>query len=170
MKKVIIINGMGGSGKDTVCELAAKWHVVRNISSITPIVKIAQYAGWDGEKTPKARRMLSQLKEVFTEYNDLSFRYCVAEYQAFAENKQEEILFVHIREAEEIDRFYKAIPAGQCVTLLVRRPDVMAGGKLGNRSDDDVEQYAYDRTLMNDGSLAQLEEKVRVLIEEILAE
>ena len=60
-KQVFIINGSGGVGKDTVCSAAAQSWKVQNISSITPILQVAKAAGWDGTKTPAARRFLSQL-------------------------------------------------------------------------------------------------------------
>ena len=53
--------------------------------------------------------MLSQLKQVFTEYNDLSFRYCMEQYQQFCACADEEILFIHVREPEEIARLKAAI-------------------------------------------------------------
>ena len=46
--KIYVINGSGGTGKDTVCDITAKYYKVRNISSITPIVEIAKFAGWNG--------------------------------------------------------------------------------------------------------------------------
>ena len=58
-KQVFIINGSGGVGKDTVCSAAAQSWKVQNISSITPILQVAKAAGWDGTKTPAARRFLS---------------------------------------------------------------------------------------------------------------
>ena len=103
-KQVFIINGSGGVGKDTVCSAAAQSWKVQNISSITPILQVAKAAGWDGTKTPAARRFLSQLKADCTEFNDLPFRYCTEQLQIFAENDAE-LLFVHIREPEEIERF-----------------------------------------------------------------
>ncbi|MBS6546937.1 MAG: hypothetical protein KH319_06125 [Butyricicoccus pullicaecorum] len=162
-KQIYIINGVGGAGKDTVCELAAERYRVQNVSSITPIVEIAKFAGWDGVKTPASRRLLARLKEVFTEYNDLSFSYCMEQLAAFrAGNAQ--ILFVHIREPEEIERFRKA--AGEnCRTLLVRRPSLEARGQLGNRADDSVEEYQYDEILVNDGTVEQLREKTFALLE-----
>ena len=66
-KQVFIINGQGGVGKDTICNCAAQYFRVRNVSSITPIVEIARFAGWDGQKTLAARRLLSQLKQAFTD-------------------------------------------------------------------------------------------------------
>ena len=60
MKKVtIVINGRGGVGKDTLCNLAAKHFKVKNISTITPIKDLAREAGWDGRKDDKARKFLS---------------------------------------------------------------------------------------------------------------
>ena len=69
--------------KDTVCVAAARFWKAENISSITPILDVAYAAGWDGRKTPEARRFLSRLKEVCTEFNDLPFSYCMERYHRF---------------------------------------------------------------------------------------
>ena len=142
-KAIFIINGTGGAGKDTVCEMAAVHCSVRNVSSITPIVEIARFAGWDGVKTKEARRLLSRLKEAFTEYNDLSYQYCLRQAREFLNGDE------RLRQALGPD----------CHTLLVRRPSV-SGNALGNRSDDEVEQYHYDTVIENDGSLEALRHKV----------
>lgn len=157
-KTVFIINGTGGAGKDTVCEMFATLCPTRSVSSITPIVEIARFAGWDGVKTREARRLLSRLKEAFTEYNDLSFRYCVQQVQTFLES-EDQLLFLHVREPEEIERLRKAI-GPRCRTLLVRRSGV-SGHPLGNRSDDEVEMYHYDAVIENNGTLADLSAKVK---------
>lgn len=158
-KRVFIINGSGGVGKDTICALAARVWKVKNTSSITPIHDVARAAGWNGDKTPAARRLLSRLKEVCTEYNDLPFRYCVGAYQEFLQGT-DEILFVHIREPEEIERFRQTV-GGFCRTVLVRRPALeQSRGLLGNRSDDGVENYRYDCIFENDGPLEALPDKV----------
>ena len=160
--KIYVINGSGGTGKDTVCEIAAKYYKVRNISSITPIVEIAKFAGWNGEKTDKARRLLARLKEVFTEYNDLSLNYCVSEANEFLKS-DEQIMFVHIREPKEIERFKKKI---NCNTILVRRHSITDGKIYGNSADDEVENYDYDYIIENDGDLTDLENKVKKFFEE----
>lgn len=70
------------------------------------------------------------------------------------------LLFVHIREPEEIERFRQAAGVN-CKTILVRRPTLeQARGQLGNRSDDGVAAYAYDAEFLNDGSLEELPAKV----------
>lgn len=149
---VIIINGSGGVGKDTLCSFAGRKYKVANISSITPIKEIAFQNGWNGEKDSKSRRFLADLKKIFSEYNDLPFRYLATEYGRFLHSFNQ-ILFVHIREPEEIDKFknYVKIP---CVTLLIRgshRKD------WGNSSDDDVENYAYDYIYDNKESIKTAE-------------
>ena len=147
-KQVFIINGSGGVGKDTVCSAAAQSWKVQNISSITPILQVAKAAGWDGTKTPAARRFLSQLK-------------------VFAENDAE-LLFVHIREPEEIERFRQTAGVN-CKTILVRRPTLeQARGQLGNRSDDGVAAYAYDAEFLNDGSLEELPAKVHDFLQALI--
>ncbi len=156
-KAIFIINGTGGAGKDTVCEMAAVRCSVRNVSSITPIVEIARFAGWDGVKTKEARRLLSRLKEAFTEYNDLSYQYCLQQAREFL-NGDEQLMFLHVREPEEIERLRQAL-GPDCHTLLVRRPSV-SGNAFGNRSDDEVEQYHYDTVIENDSSLEALRHKV----------
>ena len=166
-KLVVIINGSGGVGKDTVCEAAAAFWKTRNISSITPILQVARAAGWDGVKTPASRRFLSELKQSCSEFNDLPFRYCTEQLQIFAENDAE-LLFVHIREPEEIERFRQTAGVN-CKTILVRRPTLeQARGQLGNRSDDGVAAYAYDAEFINDGSLEELPAKVHDFLQALI--
>lgn len=51
MKTVIIINDKGGVGKDTLCNIAAEYYLVKNVSTIDPFKEIARkYAGWNGEE------------------------------------------------------------------------------------------------------------------------
>lgn len=154
-KTVIVINGAGGVGKDTLCEFAEKHFKVMNISSITPIKEIAAMCGWDGEKTDKARKFLSDLKALSIEYNDFPTVWATKKYNEFLASDGE-IMFVHIREAEEISKFVKATD-GRAKTLLVRGGDRMKKSSYGNISDDGVENYAYDYYFVNDKTLEEAE-------------
>ena len=154
MKKlVIVINGSGGVGKDTLCDFAAECYNVKNISSITPIKEIARSCGWDGTKNDKSRKFLSDLKMLCVEYNDYPTKWAISEYESFL-NTDEEIMFVHIREPEEIAKFVAAT-GGAAKTLLVRGGDRMKKECYGNFSDDGVENYVYDRYFLNDGTLKE---------------
>ena len=167
MKLTIVINGRGGVGKDTLCDFAAERYRVRNVSSITPIKEIARAHGWNGEKDLRSRKFLSDLKRVFTEYNDLPTQYLIKEHQAFLEDKEEQILFVHIRESEQIAAFVQGV-SGNCVTLLVRREDESLAQNYGNASDDDVENYSYDYYYDNSLPLEQTRDAFFLLIEHIV--
>ena len=152
MKKVaIVINGAGGVGKDTLCELAAKHFKVMNISSITPIKEIAAICGWDGTKDNKSRKFLSDLKNLCVEYNDFPTSWAKARYDEFLLS-DDEILFVHIREPKEIEKFVSAT-AGNAVTLLIRGGKRMSNEKYGNASDDGVEDYPYDYYFLNENTI-----------------
>lgn len=165
-KLVIIINGKPGSGKDTLCELAAKHYKVKIISAITPIKDIAKENGWDGVKDEKSRKLLSDLKHIFIKYNDLPNKYLLSKYQEFVKDKETEILFVHIREADEIKKFKQQID-GDCVTLLIKRPSVDSA-VIGNDSDDKVDAMNYDYYFVNNESISRIEDKFVEFIAQLL--
>jgi hypothetical protein len=164
-KLVIIINGKGGVGKDTLCDAAAEEYAVRNVSSITPIKEMAGICGWKGDKSDKSRKFLSDLKRLVVEYNNYPNEYLLEQYREFLQSG-ERLLFIHIRECEEIkkvkEQFYTP-----CVTLLVRRE---ADGPVnwGNKSDDEVENYPYDYIYDNSLPLEESKGKFKGFLKEIL--
>lgn len=154
-KVVIIINGSGGVGKDTLCDFAGKHFKVQTVSSITPIKEIAKKDfGWDGKKDNKSRKLLAKLKEISVEYNDLPFRYLCKTYNRFLKSRAQ-VLFVHIREGKEIDKFKKHV-IGSCYTLLITRKSNKSI-QWGNASDDNVAEYDYDMIYENDKILEEAE-------------
>ena len=167
-KIVIVINGAGGVGKDTLCDIADKHFKTRNISTITPIKDIARHCGWNGEKHDKARKFLSDLKQLCVNYNDLPTVWAKKIYDEFLLS-DEQILFVHIREPEEIAKFVKATD-GRAKALLVRGGERMKKSHYGNRSDDEVENYQYDYYFYNDKSLDIIESEFCRLLSKILSE
>jgi len=166
MKKlVIVINGSGGVGKDTLCGIVAKHYRTMNISSIDPIKKIALENGWKGEKSPKARKFLADLKQLFIAFNDLPLTYLLERYREFLESDNE-ILFVHIRESEEIEKFKKSL-GGACVTLLIRgRGNTKKS--WNNTADDEVENYQYDFCYVNNKKFGELENDFLTFFDKIL--
>ncbi|MGN1116711.1 MAG: hypothetical protein ACI4TH_09090 [Candidatus Ornithomonoglobus sp.] len=166
MKLVIVINGRGGVGKDTLCLAAAKKFKVMNVSSITPIKELAASCGWKGEKDNASRRFLSELKRVTIEYNDYPTKWTLERCKEFIASDAE-VMFVHIREGAEIEKFISACPV-KAVTLLIRGGKRFNISNYGNASDDDVENYKYDFSYVNDTPLREVESKFCAFLENII--
>ena len=165
-KATIVINGAGGVGKDTLCDLASKHLKIRNISTITPIKELARMADWDGRKDDRSRKFLADLKELCVRYNDFPTNWAKAQYLDFL-TTDEEILIVHIREPKEIVKFVAATD-GAAKTLLVRAPGRQRKAAYGNAADDGVENYYYDYYFDNDGTLEEAEKNFTELMRGIL--
>lgn len=151
-KIVIIINGKGGVGKDTLCNTTSYHFFSDMISAITPIKEIATICGWKGDKSAKSRKFLSDLKRLLIDYNDLPNNYLLAKYRDFLFGEND-ILFVQIREGDQIDAFCKQISSHYCTLLIKSSRSDFEEGQLGNISDDDVEKYRYDYIYWNNASL-----------------
>ncbi len=167
-KKLLIINGPGGVGKDTLCDLGAKHFKVYNTSTIIPIKEIAAMCGWNGSKDDKSRKFLSDLKHLCVEYNDYPTVWGLERFHEFLKSDNE-IMFLHIREPEEIAKFVKAT-GGEAKTLLIRGGDRMKKSSYGNASDDCVENYEYDYYFVNDKTLEEAERDFCEFLEKVLKE
>ncbi|NLY19647.1 MAG: hypothetical protein GX045_12140 [Clostridiaceae bacterium] len=155
-KLAVVINGMGGVGKDTLCEIIGKYYKCINVSTITPIKQIALQHGWNGEKDLKSRKFLADLKRAFADFNDLPNRYLVGEYNSFLESNNQ-IMFVHIREKDQIEKFKQSIN-GNCITLLITRSKSDKNEAVfGNDADDLVEDFEYDYYYDNSLTLEEAE-------------
>ena len=66
-KLVIVINGSGGVGKDSICSIVGKHYSTMNISSVDPIKKIAFENGWDGRKNEKSLTYFLHLRIIIAQ-------------------------------------------------------------------------------------------------------
>lgn len=148
MKRVVIINGSGGSGKDTFVELCSSFVSCKSISSVRLIKIVARGMGWDGSKDEKSRKFLSDIKTISSAYNDLPFEDMRREVASFTEDGEEEILFLHIREPEEVERAAKEFDA---TTLLIVRDNIAP--ITSNYADANVGNYKYDYVVENSGDI-----------------
>ena len=164
MKKIFVINGRAGSGKDTFVNFCSWYAKVENYSSVQPIKEIAASVGWDrAKKSEKDRKFLSDLKQLLARYNDFPFEAIKRKIQDFSDSNKE-ILFIHIREPEEIARVKElqeevGIPI---VTLFLDNPRTEL--ITSNESDANVANYTYDVTIRNDGTKDDLERKAENFI------
>ena len=161
-KQIFIINGSGGVGKDTFVELVAKslyrlyGYTLLNYSSIDCVKNIAKSIGWNGGKTEKDRKFLSDLKVLMTEYNDMPFISLEYMVHLFEKADNLKILFLHIREPKEIERAKQAFNAQ---TILIKRDSIPH--ITSNMADNGVFDYQYDIEINNDGDLSDLENQAK---------
>lgn len=161
-KKIVIINGCGGVGKDTFVEFCRDFTDVRNISSVDKVKEAAKIlVGWNGEKDDKSRKFLSDLKQMSVDYNDYPAIYIKEQAEDFEKNEEENIMFIHIREISEIEKVKNMVGAK---TLLITNNRVE---KINtNKSDANVENFKYDYYIENNGTLEELKEKAEKFVME----
>jgi len=168
--KVIMINGSSRTGKDKFANFCINQHPNSvNWSTIDTVKKIAkENFGWNGKKTDEARKFLSEIKRVWTEYNNGPFNSMVNKISKHYKkltpvDKLDFIYFIHCREPHEIQKFvdnYKE----DCITVLLNRDDREVPN---NDSDMNVANYNYDYYVENDGDVILLEQKSIEFLKEI---
>ena len=159
-KKIIIINGTGGAGKDTFVSFCSEVTGVLNVSTVDKVKEAAKIlVGWNGEKDEISRKLLVDLKQLSISYNDAPTKYICNMADKFKESS-DNLMFVHIREAEEIEKAKKLLNAK---TLLITNPRVQL--ITSNDSDGKVNEYKYDYYIENDGTLEDLKEKAKNFVE-----
>lgn len=157
----VVINGKGGAGKDTFIKLCSRYTGVISHSSVYWVKQAAEVLGWTGGKHLADRKFLSDLKDLSTWYNDGPFESLKDIYEkANKPHVHCDILFLHVREPNEIERCVREFDAK---TLLIRRP-TSNEGVYGNHADDCVENFNYDYIVDNDGSIEDLEEQAKEFI------
>lgn len=155
----IIVGGFPRSGKSTFvsyCQEALGALYTLDVSTVDLVKWLAAKAGWDGTKTPKNRKFLSDLKQLLIEWDDVPYKDIIKT----ARKKRAELdgygithtlyVFVQCREPEEIQKFVDRVGAH---TVFVSRKD---HEKPTNESDIATRRYNYEATIFNDGDLDQL--------------
>ena len=171
-RNVFIINGAGGSGKDTFIDILDRLltlenseRLLLNISSVDKVKQAAHLLGWDGEKNAQGRAFLHKLKTISEQEYEGVKKYITEKVQLSPENS---VVFIHIREPEEIKKtinFLSKIPNTEVSTLLVRSNRSV---DVKNGADDVVENYVYDHIVDNTGTIGELEIKAIAFIKDIL--
>lgn len=165
-KYIFITNGMGGSGKDTFAEILDDFIPVYKVSSIDVIKDLASSFGWDGGKTEKDRKFLSDLKVLATEYSDLPFKSIFHEVRWFKTSSSYHyvdgsVMLIDIREPDEIERAKVTFGAETILIKNDRVPFISS-----NMADANVYNYEYDYVIENNGTLEEFRETIKKFAEE----
>jgi len=148
--KIIIINGMPQSGKDSFVEFAKDGdYPVYNFSTVDFVKAKALELGWNGTKDERGRRFLSDLKDALSLYDDIPFKKVLEEIQKIKESNA--VVFVHSREPKDISHWVELTGAK---TLLIRR-SAAEDVEHDNHADTEVFDYDYDYVYSNSGDLEQ---------------
>lgn len=162
MKKIYILNGVGTSGKGEFASRLNKYIPTCKCSIVDLPKMAAEVLGWNGGKTEKDRKFLSDMLDLSTEYNDAPFRDILSLVTDFKSNKnfdEYKVLIIDMRDPKEIAR---AVETFGAETILIRNPRV---DKIeSNHADRDVENYEYDYIIENDGTLEQLDKVVKLFV------
>lgn len=162
--KVVIINGQGAAGKDAfvnMCKLIDP--KIQNYSTVDGVKDVARKMGWHDDKSEKGRKFLSDLKDLWDNYNHGATAGTVRRTKGYInllrEMDMDSAVFIHCREPHKIAEMKEMFDDIPVITLLVVRPN----SKLitSNHSDRDVENYDYDVTITNDGTLEDLAASAR---------
>lgn len=183
MKIILITNGSGGCGKDTMAQIMAKYVHIKKVSSIDVIKNMLKdytvsYTTSHG-KNERYRKLLATVKQAFIDFDDLPFNEMVHEIIEFAQSKNQ-VLLMDIREPEEIEKIVRAIKNFKTEdylnhidmkdiklkTVLVINDNVPIIETVN--SDKEVFEYApYDYVVDNSGTLSVLEDSVITLLTDL---
>ena len=168
--KIIILNGAANRGKDQFANFFKKEYKKSvNWSTIDKVKKVSRRNfNWDGKKTDEARKFLSEIKRVWSEYNNGPFNDMIDKIEKHnlklnKKDKNDFIYFIHCREPHEIQKFVDKY-GKECITILLKRD----GREIPNNdSDKNVDNFNYDYIIENTGNKKKLKEKCLSFLEEI---
>lgn len=149
--KVIVISGQAQVGKNTFINFCKESdYDVHDFSTIDYVKEVAKQIGWNGEKDNRGRRLLSDLKDCLTRYDNIPFKKVVSEidnvlyqYDQFEQPTDKLIFFIQSREPADIDKWVEKYNAK---TLLIRRE---VEEEYDNHADKEVFDYDYDYVYSN---------------------
>lgn len=169
--KVFTINGVSLSGKDTFCnnvriqnaintslEATVEQKIrynggrVKVISTIDPIKEIyTNFFGWKGDKTPEHRKNLNSLKLMWINVSNGPSNWLGEELQFFNNRSKVDIVFVMVREFEEM---MNAIEIGKAIcghaeTIQLVREGIPIPPVEQEFLDSHPKEYVYDWTIVN---------------------
>jgi len=174
MVKIIIVNGLGESGKSQFvqfCSQASEELDHTNafeFSTIDYVKSVAAQLGWDGTKDIRGREFLHDLKMTLEKWNDSPNTEVLKRIEEFEELKPDclNLCFVNIREADSIKRFKAACEEKgyEVFTLLIVRPGyntVEDPRLIGDIADG----ISYDFIKKNDGDKQDWYKKAEYFVE-----
>lgn len=146
---------MARCGKDTFANILNEFIPTLKYSSIDKVKEIASLCGWDGGKSEKDRKFLSDLKVLVSQYSNMPLESIINKTIEFLNNDYYQVMLIDIREPEEIEKAKKILKAK---TILIKNDRVQM--ITSNMADANVFNYNYDFTIENNGTLEEFKDKI----------
>lgn len=175
---IIVVNGAPRAGKDTFCEMVQRLmeekvgpYSCRIISTVDFVKEVAKFCGWNGQKNPKDRKFLSDLKDILTQWDDIPYKDIISSYERCKEiwkqlgyDEEKCLYFIMCREPKEIQKFVDRIGAK---TLIVYRSEV-ENIHQSNHADAEVFNFEYDIYIDNQETIEHLKKIAKQFVENFL--
>jgi len=156
----LVVNGSGGVGKDTFCEMLRKYTRVYKCSIIDVVKEVMIGAGLSIEKNAKTRKQMYDIKQAL-EKRDIPYQ-CVKNELHNSQIEYEPVFWVDMREKEDIDRFAREYGA---IKVLIKNDRVAP--IISNPADSSVFENGYDYIIENNGTLENLQEEAYKFVKRI---
>lgn len=181
--RVVIINGVAESGKDTFVEYVSQYCQmddsanVLNLSSVGPIKDMLMGFGWNGNKVLKIRDCISSIKDIWINANNGPTMYLFNNIMQFHINHHDEdnIVFCHIREKAEINKLSNVLSGMdilgiEYIIIYIRRKQDNISNRINKDviTTNDADPFYYDIIIDNDKGLEYLKEVAEDFTDELL--
>lgn len=172
--KIITISGHAGSGKDTCADimfglLAPKGGVL--ITHYADLVKhiCKKFFGWDGQKDEYGRRLLQYIGTDVVRKNNPDFwvDFLITILKLFP-NTWDYVLIPDARFPNEVSRFIEE--GFDTINVKVVRDcfeSELTDGQKEHSSETSMDDFIPDYYIDNNGSLDELAENIKVLVEDL---
>lgn len=170
-KNVVILNGTATVGKNEFVKQLSELVKVKHISSIEKYKNILkEFFKPEYDETCKddsVRKFLSDFKALAVKhFNDSYHEMMQKIFEFFESDDDVNILFIDIREPEEIQKIMDQFHNDEITTVLITNPNKECN--MSNDSDANVFDFTYDWIIENDGTIEDLKEKAKIFYEGLL--
>lgn len=160
IKRVLLINGCAGAGKDTFVKCLNEIVPTYHYSIVDCVKDILSPVDNGMHKTEKYRKLVSDVKLALESYNDYPYRNVTSVVcDFFNDDLPHELLCIDMREPHNIERAKKDFNA---LSILVEQDGVKP--ILSNVGDASVYESSYNFTVNNSSDLKNLKREAERLV------
>ncbi len=176
--KIFVISGKANSGKDTTAEIIDNQIMLKGLKvvnlQISSYIKMyaSKISGWDGSEDTKPRTLLQELgTSIIREKIDNEFfiKRLIGDIEVYS-YYFDAITISDGRLPEELDSIYNAFDNVYRINIVRPNYDNHLNTKeLKHRTEVGLDSYDnYEYKIINDGSLEELSNKIRKIVDEVI--